>query len=894
MDDNQYKIQLGVSLDTSDLKTEINKIDGKHNVKLGVDLKVNDIRDRIGQYNTNKNNAKVKLGVKLDTDDLKRQINQLNLGSSGKGVAIPINTASLEQSLAEVKGVIASIQKSIGNIGDGSEMKPLLSSVNQIADALGKVGNETQSVISALNALSKKDFGVNVGLNMGGSNNPIARNAAYGNKVRSETLPQLKKQTESLVKYVNDYYKTSYNEFEALQKLVNGTKLGTGDFYQNFLFGEDSVASRMSGGSLNGQMQALKQYIDMFKQAANLKGLDLSSVTSGFSKTADDLIKDAQDIQTGAKEAKEGFEQLKGVFGASIDAESLASQLDPIVKKLEEIRIAIDGLTNNESLDGLTQSFNKLSDTLETLSGNIEKVREALNIGVSSSEQAQQAKESADTVVQSEERKQQAYKETANEAKRLDNVSVDISDGNIDDLKNALKNLKVDDSSIENATKELNEMNIVAKSVSGTLKDGKLVSWDIKGVQTTTDGLKRAVTITKTLGQEGWTSSQKYSQALNEIAVAAEKVNKKLKSGTTGNTNFDVEIADVTKKFDNLSNKSINLQEKINLLKQEFNNIKTASAKGDLEALVAANERYEQVLQDVNNQLRLNRQAEQQANGRDTLETARQNALLRLKNLFGENSEAARKFGAELNRIQKEINECGNLSGITDLNKQITNLALKVKEADVSTQTFGQKFKKQWQQYTQYFSVASVFMYAEQGLRSMFEQVKLVDSAMTELKKVTNETDAAYSKFLKNASSRAKELGTTVDGLVDSTASFARLGYGFEDAQGLAEVANIYSVVGDEIDGVEGATESLVSTMAAFKDEMKGMSNVDFATSIVDKFNEIGNNFAISSGGIGEALERSASSMMAANNSLDETIALITAANTVVQDPEAVGRLMPT
>ena len=54
------------------------------------------------------------------------------------------------------------------------------------------------------------------------------------------------------------------------------------------------------------------------------------------------------------------------------------------------------------------------------------------------------------------------------------------------------------------------------------------------------------------------------------------------------------------------------------------------------------------------------------------------------------------------------------------------------------------------------------------------------------------------------------------------------------------------------------------------------------------------NNFAISSGGIGEALERSASSLMAANNTIDESIALITAANTVVQDPEAVGTAFKT
>lgn len=54
------------------------------------------------------------------------------------------------------------------------------------------------------------------------------------------------------------------------------------------------------------------------------------------------------------------------------------------------------------------------------------------------------------------------------------------------------------------------------------------------------------------------------------------------------------------------------------------------------------------------------------------------------------------------------------------------------------------------------------------------------------------------------------------------------------------------------------------------------------------------NNFSISSGGIGEALKRSASSLATANNTLDESIALITAANTVVQDPEKVGNAIKT
>ena len=51
---------------------------------------------------------------------------------------------------------------------------------------------------------------------------------------------------------------------------------------------------------------------------------------------------------------------------------------------------------------------------------------------------------------------------------------------------------------------------------------------------------------------------------------------------------------------------------------------------------------------------------------------------------------------------------------------------------------------------------------------------------------------------------------------------------------------------------------------------------------IIDRFNEVGNNFAITSAGIGEALQRSASALYAGGNTIDESIALVTAANSVV------------
>ena len=54
------------------------------------------------------------------------------------------------------------------------------------------------------------------------------------------------------------------------------------------------------------------------------------------------------------------------------------------------------------------------------------------------------------------------------------------------------------------------------------------------------------------------------------------------------------------------------------------------------------------------------------------------------------------------------------------------------------------------------------------------------------------------------------------------------------------------------------------------------------------------NNFAITSAGIGEAMQRSASALHEGGNSIDESIGLITGANAVIQDPMQVGTALKT
>lgn len=234
-----------------------------------------------------------------------------------------------------------------------------------------------------------------------------------------------------------------------------------------------------------------------------------------------------------------------------------------------------------------------------------------------------------------------------------------------------------------------------------------------------------------------------------------------------------------------------------------------------------------------------------------------------------------------------------NYTRLTDadldrLSAQINSNTAQIRSMNLASKSFGDTLLANAKKFTSWLGVSRIIMMIYNSLRKMVVAVKDVDTAMTELRKVTNETEASYISFLDKATSRTRELGATISDTVSASADFARLGYSLDDAAMLADAALVYKNVGDGIEDVGTASESIISTMRAFGIEAEG------AMFIVDKFNEVGNNFAISSRGVGDALLRSASALAAGNNTLDESIALVTAANSVVQDADKVGTTMKT
>lgn len=178
--------------------------------------------------------------------------------------------------------------------------------------------------------------------------------------------------------------------------------------------------------------------------------------------------------------------------------------------------------------------------------------------------------------------------------------------------------------------------------------------------------------------------------------------------------------------------------------------------------------------------------------------------------------------------------------------------------------------------------------YVMQGFRILYRNVVEVDTAMTELKKVTEATKKEYIDFLDDAANRAKKLGASLTETINATADYARMGYSIKEASELADSAIVYQNVGDGLQDIDEATSHLISTMTAF-----GYAAND-SMHIVDIFNEVANNYAVSAADIGTGLKKSAAAMASAGNSLEETVALFTAANTIAQDADTVGTALKT
>lgn len=112
-----------------------------------------------------------------------------------------------------------------------------------------------------------------------------------------------------------------------------------------------------------------------------------------------------------------------------------------------------------------------------------------------------------------------------------------------------------------------------------------------------------------------------------------------------------------------------------------------------------------------------------------------------------------------------------------------------------------------------------------------FNVVRELNTALTEMRKVSDETVQSLKDYQATTFDTADAVGTTAKQIQTSTADYMRLGESLDVAAESAKTANVLLNV-SEFDNIEDATKSLVAMGQAYKDLDK--------MTIVDKLNEVG------------------------------------------------------
>lgn len=208
----------------------------------------------------------------------------------------------------------------------------------------------------------------------------------------------------------------------------------------------------------------------------------------------------------------------------------------------------------------------------------------------------------------------------------------------------------------------------------------------------------------------------------------------------------------------------------------------------------------------------------------------------------------------------------------------------KVKErlndsADTTKNSLSQSLSEGVKKLTSWIDAAASFNKTISTARQALLTIRDLDTALADLRKTSNLSASELTAFYHSANDTAKQIGVTTQSIIEQAAAWSKLGFHTADAAAqMARLSSQFQLLSPGMTSDE-AISGLISTMKAY-----GIEVNEVLDGIMSKVNVIGDHFALSNTDIVAMLHDSAAAMAAGNNTLEETIALETAAFEIVQD----------
>lgn len=630
---------------------------------------------------------------------------------------------------------------------------------------------------------------------------------------------------------------------------------------------KNKVAQTTRGKKITDQLSAAQKTYGT-EEEANATGKIPTSVQKALSVQ--------QQLVDKIAKAKIGTEEYNNAIQAAEENwKSVVAIIDTAEKKQKDLTKAVDSIE---------KKFYQLAEEISGSSN--EKLKNSINgvITKAATLSAQNPNTYENYAVDYNELKRESYKANAqytiwkSNYKKLEREGIKIAEGvevaRQMQADGSLQNVKFD--GIDNLLKQLNELEPQTDAYKEKLVEVKKIWEEIeRKVKAVEEAEKQAAK----KESEKTANLKSVSDAISQNRATMKDVQKNY--GTDHSFYGKLQEKDsklktlldtVDKSSDPVSAAKEWAQNNLNVSPDKINSVKDAINQLHL-AYREATQEAKDFNKEVSREKSINKASMEVANLKSTIH----DYIAEHKKLEGTN------IGKSLYELLEALNQSDAPEKIGELKKKYAELRAESKKLGLESKNLLDMFEKLFGQHLSTMITMAALHQMQNGLHVVYQNVVEIDTAMTELRKVSEYTGKSLEEYMGRAAEQAQKLGVSISDYVNSTADWKRLGYSDEDAENLATYSTLLRNVGDGIDDVNTSSSYLISTLQGF-----GLL-ADQAEDVVNKIDAVANTQPVTANDLGEILTRSSAAMSAANNTLEETIALGTAANAVIQDADTVG-----
>ena len=454
----------------------------------------------------------------------------------------------------------------------------------------------------------------------------------------------------------------------------------------------------------------------------------------------------------------------------------------------------------------------------------------------------------------------------------LGKINIQNTTTQIDNLKKTLGSMNFNTTSIDAITKNLQQLDLEVTKVT-TKMNGKNLNVRVDGI----DQMGRAVSVL----QEFDSATGKAQQASKSIS---QSVKQMFSDADASKLSASIETLDAN--FVKLEGETNKWSAELQKLKQELSNINKV---GDLSQRQAEFERITRQVNELNTAYKKQKAEATAAAAAQQVLSGKAILGNQITTWMDKNTKATKIYETELRNLQVQLQAVSNGSQLQSVANQFRVIQSTAAAAgnlggSVLSQLIGNMTK-----LSPLFGMGTAITTSINTVKSMISSVYELDTALVDLQKTTTMNSTDLESFYSNSNNIAKQMGVSTAEIINQASAWSRLGYSSrEAAESMAQLSSQFAAISPGMD-VDTATDGLVSIMKAYDVDVD-----DVLDGIMSKINIIGNTAATSNADIVNMLTRSSSAMAEANNSLEETIALETAAVEITQDADSVGTAFKT